>query len=534
MAIETVPFQEGQTRTRLKVQGLSWAPAALVGLACALPMLAVIALAVTTGRAGVDAAAWRLILESALGLAGLLAVGGGGAVILGAAAAWLVTFCEFPGRRLFDWALILPLAAPAYVLAQAYGGITGPTGPLPIGLTGFWGAAFVYTIGFYPYVYLAARGGFLSQSACALEAAQSLGASPLQAWWRIGLPMARPAIAAGAALAGMEIAADYGAAAFFGAQTLSTGVFHAWYARADVGLALQLASILGLFAVALMALEHRQRGHARYAGGSQRWRTLLRMRLGAASGALAVVFCIALISLGLLAPFGWLLRLALLRGSDSLSALAAPLGASLILAAGGAAITLICAIVLARAARFAGRGARFGTLAASAGYATPGAVVALGALALLAAARDVGLAAGLTGVTAMIALVWTYAARFSAAGSQPILAAYERITPAMAGAAALQVGPWRRFFAIEAPIAAPGLIAAGLIIFVEILRELPATLILRPFNFDTLAIRAHQYASDDRLAQAAAPALLILLAGLLPIALLARALDRSRAGHAHA
>lgn len=507
-----------------------WAGAA-AAIVCIAPILAIVAATVTAEAPRWDASMAQLVRDSALGLAFLLIVGGGAATVLGVAAAWLVTVCQFPGRRWFEWALVMPLAMPAYVLAYAYGALTGPLGPAPIGLSGGVGAAFVYALAFYPYVYVAARAGFASQSVCAIDAARALGATPGVAFFQVALPMARPAIAAGAALAMMEIAADYGAAAYFGAETMTTGIFHAWFARGDRPLALQLATALLVAALALLALEQRARSAGGVAGGSSRWRPLPRYSLPPFAAFAATGFCAALLALGAIIPFGFLAHLAALRPSAELAALGEPLARSLTLAAIGAVVTLALAFAIARAARSVARWGRFAAIAAGAGYAAPGAVAALGALALFATARDAGLVGGLTGAIAIAALLWTYAARFAAAGIGPVEAGLARITPSIYGAArTLGAAAGERIARVEAPIAAPSVAAAALILFVEILRELPATLILRPFDFDTLAIRAYVYASDDRLSQAAVPALLIALASLGPIVVLSRRIASGRPG----
>jgi iron(III) transport system permease protein len=513
---------------------LSWGPILTAGAAliCAAPTLGVVVGALQGPWApALEPSFIRLTWESAVGLLLLLLLGGGGATLIGVSTAWLVSMARFPGARLFEWLLILPLATPAYVLAYAYGGIAGPTGPVPIGISGLFGAAFVYALCFYPYVYLAARAAFLTQSVCALEAARSLGASPWQSFWRVALPMARPGIAAGMALAMMEIAADYGAAAYFGAQTMTTGVFRAWFSLGAPDLALKLALLMLGAAVLLLALERGNRGQAGFAGGSARWRALPRFELAGPWAWTATTACGMVFVLATLAPLAWLARLAAMRPLEDLAALATPLANTLMLAFFGAALTLLLAVPIAMAARRAGPLSRLALLAAAAGYAAPGAVIALGALFGLSFARDAGVALNLTGAVAFVALFWTYAARFAAAGAQPLEAGLSRVTANMSGAAAtLGASPARRFLKVELPIAAPSALAAGLIVFVEIMRELPATLILRPFNFETLAVKAHAYASDDRLAAAAGPALLITLAGLAPMILVARGMTRARAG----
>ncbi len=501
-------------------------------LICAAPALAVVVLAFT--RAPDTALAATLFSDAVAGTLGLMLVGGGGAIVFGAAAAWLVTLCAFPGRSALEWMLALPLAAPLYVLAYAYAGLTWPGGPFAsFPITGFWGAAFVYALGAYPYVYLAARASYASSSVCALEAARTLGATPAALFTRVAAPLAWPGIAAGGALAMMEIAADYGAAQHFGVTTLGTAVFRAWYDYASPELALRLAALLVLGAVAFLMIERWARGRRGYAGGSARWRPLPRYTLSPFARWGAFAFCAALVTLGALLPIAWFARGALFIDAD-FTALAGPLFTSLTLAAGGAALTLILAFIVAAAARARDASGRAALFAANSGYAAPGAVIALGAISLIALAREAGFVGGMGFALSIGALLWAYAARFAAAGAQPIEAGLERLSSGVDNAArTLGASAWRRLTGVDLPIAAPSALAAALIVFVEILKELPATLILRPFDFDTLAVRAYSYASDERLQQAAAPALLITLAGVLPIVFFTRAVTKARAG-AHA
>lgn len=503
--------------------------AAIAALVCAAPPLAVLVGGLLAPAA--DAGAADLMWRSVGGTLALVIGAGAAATVLGAAAAWLVTLCRFPGRGVFEWLLVLPLAAPVYVLAYAYGAITGPGGPVPIRLSGLFGAGVVYALGFYPYIYLAARAAFVSQSVCALEAARALGARPWRAFFAVAMPMAWPGIAAGAALACMEIAAEYGAAAYFGASTVTTGVFRAWFARGEPMLALQLSALLLVGALTLLWAERALRGRRSFAGESARWRPLPRYALPPLAAAGATAFCAGLAFFGALLPLGWLLRLASLRPPGDWDALGAPLARTLALAGVGAALTLLLSALIAAHARTPA--GRIGAGAAAIGYAAPGAVTALGALALFGAAREAGLVGGLGGALSIGALLWVYASRFAAAGAQPIEAGLTRVSRHMAEAGrTLGASPARRLLQIELPIAAPGMIAGALVVFVDILKELPATLVLRPFDFETLAVRANAYASDDRLTQAAAPALLITLAGLGPVILLSWRLSRARAGDA--
>jgi iron(III) transport system permease protein len=510
-----------------QIDGVAVAAAAAT-FVCAAPALAVIVLALAPGGYGADFAG-DLLRDGAIGTLTLVLAGGAGAIVFGAISAWLVSLCRFPGRRMFEWLLVIPLAAPSYVLAYSYASFTWAGGWSPIEVRGFWGAAFIYAVGLYPYVYLAARAAFASQSACALEAARTLGVSPLRMFWRVALPLARPGIAAGGALALMEIAADYGAAQHFGLTTLSTAIFRAWYAHQSLHGALQISAVLLIAALVFLMMERRARGRAAFGGGSSRWRPLPRYQLAAGPAALATTFCAMLIFFGAVLPLAWLARLAWLHAN--LGDILQPLVNSLVLSTVGVVLTLGLAAAIASAARRSSDLGKASLFAAGMGYAAPGAVIAIGALALFAMAREAGWIGGLGAGLALFALIWVYAARFAAAGVGPIDAGLARLSKGLdASARTLGAGPWRRFAEIDLPIAMPSLAAAALILFVEILKELPATLILRPFEFDTLAVKAYSYASDERLLQAAAPALLIFLAGLAPIVLIARSIDHARAG----
>ena len=501
--------------------------AAAATLICAAPALAVIGFALAPGEGARFGGA--LLRDGALGTVLLMAAGGGGAIALGAGAAWLVSLCRFPGCGLFEWLLVIPLAAPSYVLAYAYSGLTWAGGPIALPVVGFWGAAFIYAIGLYPYIYLAARAAFASQSSCALEAARTLGAKPGALFFRVGLPLARPGLVAGGALALMEIAADYGAAHHFGLTTLSTAIFRAWYAHQSAHGALQIAAVLLIGAVVFLVVERRARGRAGFAGGSTRWRALPRYALSPLASAGAFAFCAGLIVLGALLPLGWLAYIAVEHAYGD--ELRKAFFNSVLLAGAGAIVTLALACVIAVSARRSGRIGKLSLFAAGMGYAAPGAVLALGAFSLFGLARELGWIGGVGVSLALATLLWAYAARFAAAGVQPIDAGLARLSKGLdASARTLGASPMRRLVRVDLPIAAPSLAAAALILFVDILKELPATLIIRPFNFDTLAVIAYSYASDEQLALAAAPSLLIFAAGLAPILLLTRSIARARAG----
>jgi iron(III) transport system permease protein len=509
----------------------------LAALLAITPLLAVILLAVFGGEA--RASAPELIARYALNSALLALLVGVGAGVAGALSAWLVVMHRFPGRDVFAWALTLPLAAPAFALAYAYADLFDVAGPVRTamrGLLGFDftlfemrslpGAAFVLSAAFYPYVYLTARAAFVNQSVCALEAARTLGCSLPQAFLRVALPMARPAVAAGMALAVMETLADYGAVNFLSVQTLTTGVVRAWSVYGSVVAAARLSLVLLAAAAVLLLIERMNRKGQGYEAASARWRTLPTVELRGVRALLACLFCLALLTIGLLLPAGWLAWRGLAAAPEAERLVRAALS-SLGLAVAGAGLTVVLATVIAFGARRHPLAARLASL----GYATPGAVMAVG---LLAPAGWLwrGVEGAVSGVGAGLGLLlYAYTARLMASALEPIDSGLSRITPSMWRAARTlgddELTAVRR---VHLPIAKGALLTGALLVFVDVLKELPATLILRPFNFDTLAVLADYYAADERLAQAAWPSLLIVAVALVPVLILTRRVAASRPG----
>ena len=497
----------------------SWALFALLVAIPGLPVLFTF-LAAAQPSTSFDHIARVLLGQMALTSLALLVLATLGATILGVIAAWFVTAYQFVGRTALSWALALPLAMPAYVAAYAWGDLTGARG--------FWIATLVYVTTLYPYVYLAARSAFEAQSVCALEAARLLGAGAWKRFFTIALPLARPAIAAGAALTGLEIAADYGAADHLGVSTLTIGVFRAWFSMGDLAAAARIACLLLVGVLFLVWLERKSRAGL-VAGGSTRWRTPQRAQASGLAGILIPGFCVACLALGLVIPVLHLAGLASASGVPE-RALNEPLVATALLCALGASATLILAGLSAFIGQRSAQASGFVRAVSLAGYATPGAVTALGILAALALSGS-HVVAALSGPLAIIALCYAYAARFTAAGLEPLSAGLEKSTRSMRESAqTLGANGMKRFLKLEAPLAAPSAFAAALIVAVEIAKELPATTILRPFGLDTLAVRAHAYAADERLGAAAWPALAIVLVALVPTLLFSHGLSKSRAG----
>ncbi|MBX9728914.1 MAG: iron ABC transporter permease [Sphingopyxis sp.] len=486
--------------------------AAAAALVVALPLAGVVLAAMGEGTAAIparDLARYGLttaILALSVGLA---------TAVLGTIAAWLVVMHRFPGRAIFVWLLALPLAMPGFALAYAYADLFDVAGALRMGLrdvAGFdlpfemrstGGAAFVLTAAFYPYVYLAMRAAFLAQSGAALEAARMLGCSGIPALMRVALPMARPALAAGVALAVMETLADYGAVHFLSVQTLTTGIVRAWSVFGSTASAAQFALPLLGAAALLLWLERANRTGRAHESARARWRRHEAVPLRGVRGWIAAAYCLAMVCAGLLLPAGWLLWQALDAMPDW-PRLAVAMRNSLGLGLGGAVVTVALATALALGARRLPLAARIASL----GYATPGAVMAIGLLAPAGLVWSFAPGSGMA--IALMLLILAYAARLMAAAFEPIDAGLQRVTPAMTQAArTLGRSEAGASLAVELPVMRGAMLTAGLIVLVDILKELPATLILRPFNFDTLAVIASNYAMDERLGQAGAPALII-------------------------
>lgn len=509
----------------------AWAAAAVA----LVPLIAVVVLAVT--RPGSDAMSLALIGRYAATSAVLSAMVALGAIVLGVGAAWLVVMHHFPARDLFSWALVLPLAAPSFAIAYGYADLLDVAGPLrmflrteahfdlPFEVRSLPGAAIVLSFAFYPYVYLTARAAFLSQSVCALEAGRTLGATSLGAFWRVALPMARPAIAAGAALAVMETLADYGAVQFLGVQTLTTGVVRAWSVFGAPASAAQLSLVLIGAAGLLLWLERAGR-QGSVGANSARWRALTDVPLTGLRGWLASAACLVILTVGLLLPAGWLAYRAM-QAPPEFARLGHAAVISFILAAAGALVT----VLLAAAIAFGAREGAWTKRLVSLGYATPGAVMAIGLLAPAALIWQ-GFGAAATGAaTGLSLLILAYAARLMASALGPIESGLARVTPSMERAARTlgetENGALAR---VHAPLAKGAIWTAAILVFLDVLKELPATLILRPFNFDTLAVLADRYAADERLAQAAWPALIIVLVAVAPTVFLSGRVAASRPG----
>jgi iron(III) transport system permease protein len=516
----------------------------------ALPVLGVL-----SAWLALDAAGWQRLLDQAhTVLPGyvvqslLLALGvATGVMVLGSVLALAVALFEFPGRRWLEWALLLPLAMPAYVLAYAWTDALQYGAPLQTALRqllgtrqALWpdvrslgGAVLLFVLCLYPYVYLLARTALAERAAGLMEAARLLGAPLHRRVWAVALPLARPAVVAGTALALMETLADYGVGAFFGLATFSTGIFKTWLVLGDRLAAAQLAAVLLLVVAALLATERRAQQRLRFATVKARGQEArLVPKKGHWRWALTLT-CALPVLLGFVLPVAWLLHL--LVQEARYADLGLPLarfvgwaGSSFKLAACAAALTTGLALLLAFAQRTQpGPVLRQAAALLSLGYAIPGAVVAVGLLLPLVWLNerwpDLGAGGWLTG--SVLGLMLAYLARFSAVALQSVQSGYARIPLALdESARMLGSGASRVLKHVHLPLLKRSALVAALLVFVDVMKELPATLLLRPFGSDTLAVVAHNLARDERLAEAALPALAIVAVGLLPVLLLSRAL----------
>lgn len=448
---------------------------------------------------------------------------------IGVAGALLTTVCEFPFRRMLSFALVLPLAAPSYIVAYAYGDLLGPFGALaplaevlaPIGLPpikSLAGAVFVLALSLYPYAYLTTRAAVAARSAATLETARMLGAPPFAACIRLLVPLSRPALAGGVALIMMETAAEFGVADYFGVATLSVGIFRTWHSFGDLAAASQLAAALFLFAAVLVAFEMLSR-QGRISDDARRQTAAPRIRLRGAAACAASLACAAPAALGFVIPAMTIAAKALSPNDPpAIGGLADAISNSAMIASLGAAVTLATALAFSYAGRgrpgVVGKGVvRVATL----GYAAPGAVIAIGILTVFSAV------ASLTGIGALaasgpLALTYAYCVRFLTAGYNATSAGLAQVSTAIDSAARnLGASPMRLVAAIHAPLLRRSILAAATIVFVDIIKELPATLILRDFNFETLATRVYRLAGDERLAEAAPAALLLIALSAAPM-----------------
>ena len=470
-----------------------------------------------------------------------------GVISIGVSSAWLITMCEFPGRKFFEWASILPFAIPAFL------DIAGPLQTMlrstfGLGIEDYWfpnirsveGAILIMSLAFYPYVYMLARSSFLEQSTSLLEASRIMGYSTWQSFFKVALPVARPGIAAGLALALMETLNDFGTVQYFGVQTFTTGIYRTWFGLGDRPAAAQLAACLLAFIVVLIFIERYTRNKiSNEKANSSRFKRLNRFQLQGFKAWLVFFVCFIPVLVGFILPVILLLNMffanlnhldfnfiQLAFNSFTVSALTGILAVGL-------------ALIMAYSARLnPGYWVKFFNRISSLGYAIPGSVIAVGVLIPFGLfdntvdsffRENFGFSSGLLLSGTIFAMVFAYLVRFLSVSFGGVEASMEKITPNMDEAARGMGYSFTKVLRkIHIPMMSGGLLTAGLLVFVDVMKELPATLIVRPFNFDTLAVQVYRYASDERLAESAGAALMIVLVGIIPVIIISRTIARSR------
>ncbi|MDR9418797.1 ABC transporter permease [Gracilimonas sp.] len=479
-----------------------------------------------------------------------------GVILFGVSSAWLITMTNFPGRKIFEWASILPFAIPAYLMAYIYTDFLDIAGPFQttirnlfgLGLGDYWfpnirsieGAILIMSLAFYPYVYMLARSSFLEQSTSLLEASRILGYSSWQSFFKVALPVARPGIAAGLALALMETLNDFGTVEYFGVQTFTTGIYRTWFGLGERPAAAQLAAFLLAFIVVLLILERWSRNKiSNEKANSSRFKRLNRFQLHGFKSGAAFTVCFLPVLIGFILPVILLLEMffsnlnyldfkfiELSFNSFTVSALTGFLA-------------VVLALVMAYSARLnQTRLVKFFNRISSLGYAIPGSVIAVGVLIPFGYfdntidsffRENLSFSSGLLLSGTIFAMVFAYLVRFLSVSFGGVESSMEKITPNMDEAArGLGYSFSKVLRRIHIPMMSGGLLTAGLLVFVDVMKELPATLIVRPFNFDTLAVQVYRYASDERLAESAGAALMIVLVGIIPVIIISRTIAKSR------
>ncbi|TVT34938.1 ABC transporter permease [Marinobacter vinifirmus] len=535
-----------------------WMISALVTTAIvALPVLSVIVLALFP-----EENIWPHLLETTLPrylVTTIKLMIGVGVItlVIGLATAWAVTMCEFPGRKFFEWALMLPFAVPAYVIAYVYTSLLDYAGPVQIALrdwfgwqsaADYWfpeirslgGATIMIGLVLYPYVYLLGRAAFLEQSPSLFAVSRSLGHSALSTFFKVVLPIARPAIAVGLSLVLMETLNDFGTVDFFAVQTLTAGLFDTWMNLGNLGGAAQIATTMLMFVVLLVTLERYSRRRQQQFAARDNREPLHRFTMSFPRQMICVVVCAVPLVLGFVIPGATLGYYAweyfdvswnpdFLRNTMN----------SLFLSGSAALTTLVIGVTLAYSRRLHNtRGMQVLMRLSSLGYAMPGAVLAVGVIVPLAGfdnwldslMRDyLGVSTGLLLSGSAFALIFAYTVRFLAVSAGSVESALQKVTPSMDMASrSLGHSPGKTLVKVHLPMLRGTLITAALVVFVDCMKELPATLILRPFNYETLATYVYQFASDEQLYHSALPALIIVLAGIIPIILMNRSISNSR------
>jgi iron(III) transport system permease protein len=481
-----------------------------------------------------------------------------GTFSMGVTCAWLTSLCDFPGKKLFIWTLLLPLAMPAYIIAYTYTGMFDFAGPVQTQIRDWtgWGYGDYYfpelrslggaismlSLVLYPYVYLLARAAFLEQSICVIEVSRTLGCNVWTSFYRVALPLARPAIVAGMSLALMEALADYGTVSYFGIGVFTTGIFRTWFGLGDSVAAAKLAAILLLFVFTLVVIERWSRQRAQYHHTTNRYRQLPVYRLKGARAWIACFACLMPLLFGFLLPAFqlslWAIDTYSIMIDESFFKLVLH---TVLLGLSTAVIAVMLALFLVYGKRVLASKLVFASIRVVAiGYAIPGTIIAVGVIIPLAwfdnmldgyMLEHFDISTGLLLSGTLFAVMFAYLVRFLAVSIQSVESGLVKIKLSMDEAArSLGRKPVDILFNVHFPLMKGSVLTALLIVFVDVLKELPATLILRPFNFNTLAVRAFELASDERLADSSTAALMIVVVGLLPVILLSKSIASSRAG----
>ena len=563
----TVKITPGATKVSLSATrvSLSWINGWTLGtiaiaMIAILPILTVILISLTPSDN-----IWEHLASTVLPLyistTLLLMIGVGlGTLIIGIGTAWLVSMCRFPGRRIFEWALLLPMAMPAYVIAYLYTDILEYAGPVQVMLRDlfgwttkreYWfpeirslgGAVSMMTLVLYPYVYLLSRAAFMEQSVCVLEASRVLGRGPYRSFFSVALPLARPAIIIGISLVLMETLNDFGTVDFFAVSTFTLGIYDVWLNMNNVAGAAQLASVMLIFVLALVLAERFARRDKRFHHTTTKHKALPGYRLEGRSKVLAIAACAFPVIFGFILPAGVLAGYSLVYFETAMNAefLGYALN-SFMLSSLTAVLAVIIGVFMAYGVRLRNeRLLRVLVRFASLGYAVPGAVLAVGIMVMLGSVdngidgfmRDsFGISTGLLFSGTIAAVTFGYLVRFLALSFGSVEASLSKITPNMDGAArSLGHGPLSTLRRVHLPLIRTSILTAAMMVFVDSMKELPLTVILRPFNFQTLATFVHQYASDEQLGEASLAALSIVGFGILPVIVLSFAITGSRPGH---
>lgn len=532
--------------------------AILVAAVLALPILVVL-INVLISDGDVWTHLYQTVLAEYVSNSLLLMLGvGAGVLLIGVPCAWFTSMYEFPGRTFLSWALLLPMAFPAYIIAYTYTGIldfAGPVQTLIRELTGwrygeYWffevrslgGAMVMLTLVLYPYVYLMSRAAFLEQSENIMEVSRTLGYSSQRAFFKLALPLARPAIVTGLTLALMETLADYGTVQYFGVSTFTTGILRTFYGFGDITAASQLAGVLLMFVAVLILFERYSRRRIQYHSSGLKKASHRRVALQGKQAVMASAFCFLPIVVGFFIPVIVLGYWALFKAEVPGTNFVELAWNSFYLAALASLVVVSLALVMSYAIRLnnRARSVRASVGIAGLGYALPGTIIAIGVIVPLAwldhkiidfVRYYTGHNLGLIFSGTLFALLFAYTVRFMAVSLGAVQNGLGKIKPSMDMAGrSLGLSPYKVLRQIHLPLLKGSVLTAVLIVFVDVLKELPATFVLRPFNFNTLAVRAFELASDERLIDAAPASLMIVLVGLVPVILLSRSIS-SRVGH---